>query len=125
MIPRKLARRLLDEYLDAVRLTSVVEPATGSLDYEALAAIEAEVLEESDLVLRGAENIEQKGRRYLTEGRLTVTRVDPQTKIIVATIRGTEGIYSLGYDPRKNEWRCTCPAPRRCAHLVALRLVVT
>lgn len=67
-------------------------------------------------------NIEDKGRRLLTEGRLLVTRV--HGAVIVATCRGDSGdIYQLGYDPRNRQWRCTCMARGRCSHLVALQLV--
>lgn len=68
------------------------------------------------------ENVQVKGRRYLTEGRLTVERVG--SGLIVASCRGDDGdVYQLGFDPRKGQWRCTCPARGRCCHLVALRLV--
>jgi len=71
------------------------------------------------------ENVEEKGRRLLTEGRLIVERVDAKaTNLVVATCRGDSGeVYQLGYDPRANEWRCTCEARGRCSHLVALQLV--
>jgi uncharacterized Zn finger protein len=63
-----------------------------------------------------------KGRRYLIEGRLIVERVDGQ--IVVASCRDDSGAtYKLGYDPGGQEWRCTCPALRRCSHLVALQLI--
>jgi hypothetical protein len=71
---------------------------------------------------------EEKGKKYLTEGRLQVERVDPARGIIVAVCRGSDQSYFLGYDPKKNEWRCTCEASsnfgRRCSHLHALQLVV-
>ena len=67
------------------------------------------------------ESVETKGRRYLVEGRLLVELVDGRR--IVASCRGGRR-YSLGYDPTRNEWRCTCPARGRCAHLLALRLIV-
>jgi uncharacterized Zn finger protein len=60
-----------------------------------------------------------KGRTYLTEGRLVVTRC--ATNKVRATCRGDGAIYDLGFD--RGEWWCTCPARTdRCAHLVALRL---
>lgn len=68
-------------------------------------------------------NVEEKGRRLLTEGRLTILRVDGA---IVAECKGDSGeVYKLGYDPRVRSggWRCTCPALGRCSHLVALQLV--
>jgi len=71
---------------------------------------------------------EQKAHRLLTEGRLTVERVD---EVIVASCRGfsTGEVYRLGFDPRDGgQWRCTCEANskfhRRCSHLMALQLVV-
>ncbi len=69
-----------------------------------------------------------KGQRLLTEGRLVVRKVgDPgKPRLIVAECRGDSGsIYTLGWDPKKEEWRCTCPEMRgACSHLAALKLVV-
>lgn len=71
------------------------------------------------------ENRDTKARRLLTEGRLNVQRVDPVSRVVVAACRGDSGEeYLLGYDPRKDEWRCTCVARSKCSHLVALQLVV-
>jgi uncharacterized Zn finger protein len=68
------------------------------------------------------ESAAAKGRRYLLEGRLNVERV--HDGLIVASCRGDQGdVYALGYDRERREWRCTCPALRRCSHLVALQLV--
>ena len=70
-----------------------------------------------------ADNVETKGRRLLTEGRLIVEKITAEG-LLIATCRGDSGaIYNLGYDPMRGEWRCTCPARGRCAHLVALQLV--
>jgi hypothetical protein len=43
----------------------------------------------------------------------------------VAECRGDSGaIYLLGYDPTKQEWRCTCAnRTDSCSHLLALKLV--
>ncbi len=71
----------------------------------------------------GRENSEGKGRRYLLEGRLEVELVDGRR--VIASCRGAGDIYKLGFDPRARAWRCACPARGRCAHLVALGLVVT
>jgi len=68
------------------------------------------------------ESAETKGRRYLTEGRLTIEVVDGSK--IVASCRGGGELYRLGFDPKSRTWRCTCWARGRCAHLVALMLVV-
>ena len=68
------------------------------------------------------ESANVKGRRYLVEGRLHVERV--RDGLIVASCRGDSGAtYALGFDPTRREWRCACPALRRCSHLVALQLV--
>jgi uncharacterized Zn finger protein len=66
------------------------------------------------------ENAATKGRRYVTEGRLTVRAISPGTT--EATCRGDSGVvYTLGFDARRDY--CDCPARGRCAHLVALLLV--
>jgi hypothetical protein len=75
------------------------------------------------------EGMEAKARRYLAEGRLTVTYVGDGVAPVTAECRGTDTVYRLGYDASKNEWRCTCEASttfhRRCAHVAALQLVTT
>lgn len=74
-----------------------------------------------------AESADVKGRRLLSEGRLAVRTVGDGNRpgLIVAECRGDSGeIYHLGFDPTKNEWRCSCPALSRCSHLIALQLVV-
>jgi len=70
------------------------------------------------------ENVQTKGRRLLTEGRLTVLVMN-DSGLIAASCRGDSGEppYALGYDPRAREWRCTCEARGLCSHLVALKLV--
>lgn len=68
------------------------------------------------------ESSHDKGRRYLTQARLNIAHVD--AKSIEATCRSDHGVvYELGHDGRG--WWCGCPAMRSCAHLTALRLVVT
>lgn len=72
------------------------------------------------------ENAHDKGKRLLGEGRLKVDAVsgDGHRFPIVATCKGDSGTrYSLGYDRQEKEWRCTCPARGKCAHLWALQLV--
>ncbi len=65
------------------------------------------------------ENVHDKGRRYLLEGRLLVDHVDADT--IRATCRGAGDVYRLGYD--RGGWWCSCPARTTCSHLTALQLV--
>lgn len=114
MIPKKDAEALLDEYV--VALMRDDESDFGTL--------RDRVLARSDLVLRGAENVAQKGRRMVAEGRIEIVRVDVDGGLVVARCRGDSGeIYDLGFDPRRREWRCTCEARGRCSHLAALQLV--
>lgn len=65
------------------------------------------------------ENAATKGRRYLTEARLTVTRVTGD--FVAATCRGAGTLYELGHD--RDGWWCNCPARSTCAHLHALQAV--
>jgi len=67
------------------------------------------------------ENAQAKGRRYLTEGRLVVAHVGLDG--VSAHCRGDGQTYSCSWTAAHG-WRCTCPAANRCAHLVALGLVV-
>jgi uncharacterized Zn finger protein len=69
------------------------------------------------------ESAEQKGRRYLTEGRLRVHAITDRGTVI-ASCRGGGQTYFCGWDAAKREWRCACEARTRCAHLVALQLVI-
>lgn len=70
--------------------------------------------------------LEQKAAAILTGRRLKISRVGGG--FVVASCLGSDGttVYHLGFDPKKREWRCTCPVPgkRACSHLAALRLVV-
>lgn len=79
-----------------------------------------------------AETKAEKALRFISERRLNVEQVvapDEQTAArIVASCRGDDAeVYRLGFDGRRNEWRCTCPANRQfhreCSHLIALKLV--
>lgn len=66
------------------------------------------------------EDARTKGVRYVSEGRLTVTRVDGDH--VVATCRGAGAIYRCGHNPSRGWW-CNCPARSTCAHVHALCLV--
>lgn len=68
------------------------------------------------------ENVETKGRRYLTEGRVLLRVLDEHAGIVQADVRGDGAVWSTGRD--EGGWFCTCPARSRCAHLVAVGLVV-
>jgi uncharacterized Zn finger protein len=67
------------------------------------------------------ENAAAKGRRYLTEGRVVVLRVSQGD--VFARVRGDGAIWQVGWS-RNWGWSCTCPARGRCAHLLAVGLVV-
>lgn len=69
------------------------------------------------------ESAPTKALRLLATGHLTVVSVQPSR--ILATCLGDSGdVHHLGFDV--GAWSCSCPYPRdRCAHLIALRLVVT
>jgi hypothetical protein len=66
------------------------------------------------------ENVEDKGRRYLAEARLTVTKVDGD--VVLAECRGAGQVHQCGHQPRRG-WHCSCPARGICSHLTALQLV--
>jgi uncharacterized Zn finger protein len=66
------------------------------------------------------ESAAAKGARYLTEGRLTLLRVDQDR--VAAKVRGDGAVYSITWTSSEG-WRCTCPAYRTCAHVLALQAV--
>ena len=66
------------------------------------------------------ENAEAKGRRYLVEAQLLVELVNELE--VSALCSGDGAVYELGFTA--GAWFCTCPALRRCSHLIALGLVV-
>lgn len=66
------------------------------------------------------ENAATKGLRYLTEGRVIVTKVNGGS--VLAYVRGEGAVYRAGYEA--GSWWCNCPArTERCAHPTAVRLV--
>lgn len=69
------------------------------------------------------ESVEAKAGRYLLEGRLVVRHVVGGS--VRASCRGGGAVYELGFSSADGWW-CSCPAHvARCAHLVALELVVS
>jgi hypothetical protein len=67
------------------------------------------------------ETIREKALRYLGDGRLEIELVSQGR--VAASCRGDGGTYTIDFDPRRGKWTCSCPALRRCWHLVALQLV--
>jgi uncharacterized Zn finger protein len=76
----------------------------------------------SDLLIRvgNREGAQQKGRRYLVEGRVTVRYAGPAG--IRAFVKGQGEVYSVTFEHGRG-WSCSCPARTRCAHLVGVQLV--
>lgn len=67
------------------------------------------------------ETVADKARRYLAEGRLTVTAIDGD--FVAGVCRGSGAIHQVGHDPGRG-WHCSCASRTdRCAHLLALQLV--
>ncbi len=73
----------------------------------------------------------EKAVEILKERRLTVEVVgDPERPgLILASCRGSDAVYQLGFDPRRSRWGCTCEASatfhRVCSHLLALQMIAT
>lgn len=66
------------------------------------------------------ENAAAKARRYLSEGRVVLTRVDHDRA--AAVVRGDGRLHHVSV--RGPEWACTCEARSRCSHMIAVGLVV-
>lgn len=65
------------------------------------------------------EDVATKARRLLTEGRVTVTRVDARQ--VGGMVRGdSAGVYRVAFTGGR--WWCTCEARSRCSHIRALQL---
>lgn len=76
-----------------------------------------------------ANTAQRKALRLLVDGRLEVQRVETGGELdglVVAECKGDSGdVYTLGFDPRRRQWRCTCPELRgQCSHITALKIVV-
>jgi hypothetical protein len=74
-----------------------------------------------------ANTAERKAMRLVIERRLRIVRREDRgdlVGLIVAECRGDSGSYTLGYDPRSRQYRCTCQARGdSCSHIGALKLV--
>ena len=66
------------------------------------------------------EDAQDKGRRYLLEGRVVITHVDRHRA--AAVVRGDGHLHHVTV--RGPEWTCTCPARTRCSHQYAVGLVI-
>ena len=65
------------------------------------------------------ENAAAKGRRYLTEGRVTILEVSNARTS--AAVRGDGALWFCKWTAAG--WECDCPARGRCSHLIAVGLV--
>lgn len=71
------------------------------------------------------ETVEEKAVRIIRERRLKIERVDVQEGLVVARCEGETGVYMLGFDVTRKQFRCTCPEMQgKCSHLTALKMVV-
>lgn len=68
------------------------------------------------------ENAAAKARRYLTEGRVVV-EIAARAGVL-ALVRGDGAHHRVSHTPSQG-WACTCPARGRCAHLLAVGLIVS
>lgn len=116
-------------------LAEALDVETPESAEEAKELVDARLLLEreegkKDALVPSRQNARTKAMRLLIEGRLDVTRRfvgGEHDGMIVAECRGDSGaVYTLGYDPHKREWRCTCEERKgNCSHLAALKLVTT
>ena len=71
---------------------------------------------------RRGESPDVTARRYVSEGRLTVTHLDGG--YIGAVCQGHRHLHHLGHDPDRGWW-CSCDRGIECVHLLALQLVTS
>lgn len=67
----------------------------------------------------GRENVHDKGRRLLSEGRVVVERAAPG--LFAAAVRGSGEYHTVTFG--RGGWSCTCEARGLCSHLVAAQLI--
>lgn len=109
--------------VSAQKTPGTTSSSTGSKSEKTDYSIE-DFLIDQHLLPKKRNDKRHKAMRLLTAGRLRVVRVEGE--LIVAECRGDSGeTYSLGHDPKRKQWRCTCPARTDCSHLNALWAVVS
>lgn len=124
-------RELLVRDSRIAELVGTVAELEASRPDPARLAAELEAAREQgrlDATVPSRQNARTKALRLLVEGRLTVERRETTgtlTGLVVARCKGDSGtIYTLGYDPRNRQWRCSCQELRgQCSHLLALKLI--
>lgn len=66
------------------------------------------------------ETVDEKALRYIAEGRVVI--LGKRRCAVFAEVAGSAPApYGVRY--AHGRWRCSCPAPFRCAHVAALQLV--
>jgi uncharacterized Zn finger protein len=104
--------------------TTGSEPSTPGTKKDATDFSLEDLMVAQSLLPKKRNDKRHKAMRLLVAGRLRVLRVEGE--LVVAECRGDSGaVYKLGHDPRKKQWRCTCPARTDCSHLNALWAVVS
>lgn len=72
-----------------------------------------------------ANTAQRKAMRLLLEQRVAISLIDLTVPYVLAEVRGDSGVYTCGFHPSRNGWRCTCPEPRgNCSHVAAVKMVV-
>lgn len=72
-----------------------------------------------------ANTAQRKAMRLLLEQRVAISVIDLTVPYVLAEVRGDSGVYTCGFHPTRNGWRCTCPEPRgNCSHVAAVKMVV-
>jgi hypothetical protein len=89
-------------------------------DWDGLLLRAADELEAAMSEIPSRENAAAKARRYLTEGRITIYCADRHGKVR-ALVRGDGAIWLVKVDGLDRS--CSCPAPKLCAHILAVGLV--
>ena len=112
------------------------EPSLAEFVKAKLETARAEGMKDATVPSRAA-SAEAKAMRLLIERRVIVERavsdrdaeldeaLRPLVGLVVAHVRGDADDYVCGFDPRRREWRCSCPELKgACSHLRALKMIV-
>jgi hypothetical protein len=74
-----------------------------------------------------SEAVLAKALGYIAAGRLTVVQADDTTGVLVASVAGDTGTWTVFRSHAGGRWHCDCPAGARfgrtCAHQAAVALV--
>ncbi len=71
-----------------------------------------------------SETTQEKAKRYLGEGRLTIRSFSRSSGVVVAFVVGDSGLMYRAEWSSDTGWLCNCPDREQlCAHVIALRLI--